>query len=121
MFSLHTSVKVVRTVHEEWENPFRWLQCSLRGYVQVSKTAPTGEALPTGSFMIRGRKNFLPPSQMVMGFTVLFRLEDACVARHANDRVVAGERVGLAESVTGARKFACSVPLNTRPHTVPRS
>lgn len=29
--------------------------------VQVSKTAPTGEYLVTGSFMIRGRKNYLPP------------------------------------------------------------
>jgi hypothetical protein len=29
--------------------------------LQVSKTAPTGEYLPTGSFMIRGKKNFLPP------------------------------------------------------------
>lgn len=27
---------------------------------QVSKTAPSGEYLPTGSFMIRGKKNFLP-------------------------------------------------------------
>ena len=32
---------------------------------QVSKTAPTGEYLPTGSFMIRGRKNFLPPHPLV--------------------------------------------------------
>ena len=29
--------------------------------LQVSKAAPTGEFLPTGSFMIRGRKNYLPP------------------------------------------------------------
>ena len=28
---------------------------------QVSKTAPTGEYLVTGSFMIRGKKNYLPP------------------------------------------------------------
>ena len=34
-------------------------------YDQVSKTAPTGEYLPTGSFMIRGRKNFLPPHPLV--------------------------------------------------------
>lgn len=41
---------------------------------QVSKTAPSGEYLPTGSFMIRGRKNFLPPHPLVMGFAVLFKL-----------------------------------------------
>lgn len=29
--------------------------------IQVSKTAPTGEYLTTGSFMIRGKKNYLPP------------------------------------------------------------
>ena len=34
---------------------------------QVSKTAPTGEYLTVGSFMIRGRKNFLPPSNLEMG------------------------------------------------------
>ena len=28
---------------------------------QVSKTAPTGEYLTVGSFMVSGMKNFLPP------------------------------------------------------------
>jgi len=37
---------------------------------QVSKTAPTGEYLTVGSFMIRGRKNFLPPSNLEMGKSV---------------------------------------------------
>ena len=41
---------------------------------QVSKTAPTGEYLTVGSFMIRGRKNFLPPNPLVMGFAFLFKL-----------------------------------------------
>eukprot|EP00581_Thalassiosira_minuscula_P003102 CAMPEP_0183746706 /NCGR_PEP_ID=MMETSP0737-20130205/66895_1 /TAXON_ID=385413 /ORGANISM="Thalassiosira miniscula, Strain CCMP1093" /LENGTH=1321 /DNA_ID=CAMNT_0025982409 /DNA_START=49 /DNA_END=4013 /DNA_ORIENTATION=+ len=54
---------------------------------QVSKTAPTGEYLTVGSFMIRGRKNFLPASSLEMGLAVLFRLgDDASVARHANER-----------------------------------
>jgi len=54
---------------------------------QVSKTAPTGEYLTVGSFMIRGRKNFLPASSLEMGLGVLFRLgDDASIARHANDR-----------------------------------
>lgn len=54
---------------------------------QVSKTAPTGEYLTVGSFMIRGRKNFLPASSLEMGLGVLFRLGDeASVARHANER-----------------------------------
>jgi len=54
---------------------------------QVSKTAPTGEYLTVGSFMIRGRKNFLPASSLEMGLGVLFRLgDDASIARHANER-----------------------------------
>ena len=54
---------------------------------QVSKTAPTGEYLTVGSFMIRGKKNFLPASQLEMGLGVLFRLGDeASIIRHNNDR-----------------------------------
>jgi len=54
---------------------------------QVSKTAPTGEYLTVGSFMIRGRKNFLPPSSLEMGLGVLFRLgDDVSIARHVNER-----------------------------------
>jgi hypothetical protein len=46
---------------------------------QVSKTAPSGEFLTTGSFMIRGKKNFLPPSTLVMGLGILFRLADESI------------------------------------------
>ncbi|KAJ2660535.1 hypothetical protein IWW48_002872 [Coemansia sp. RSA 1200] len=54
---------------------------------QVSKTAPTGEYLTTGSFMIRGKKRFLPPAQLVYGFGFMFRLaDDESIARHANAR-----------------------------------
>jgi len=51
-------------------------------HAQVSKTAPTGEYLTVGSFMIRGKKNYLPPQPLVMGFGILFRLEEGCVAAH---------------------------------------
>lgn len=33
---------------------------------QVSKTAPTGEYLTAGGFIIRGKKNFLPPWKLEM-------------------------------------------------------
>uniref|UniRef100_A0A8R1DTW2 NFACT RNA-binding domain-containing protein n=1 Tax=Caenorhabditis japonica TaxID=281687 RepID=A0A8R1DTW2_CAEJA len=49
---------------------------------QVSRTAPTGEYLPSGSFMIRGKKNFMPPSQMVMGLGILFKMDDETTERH---------------------------------------
>ena len=34
---------------------------------QVSKTPPTGEYITAGSFMVRGRKNFLPASALRWG------------------------------------------------------
>ncbi|KAI4303092.1 hypothetical protein MLD38_038763 [Melastoma candidum] len=58
---------------------------------QVSKTAPTGEYLTVGSFMIRGRKNFLPPHPLVMGFGLLFRLDESSLGSHLNERRVRGE------------------------------
>ncbi|KAJ1919265.1 hypothetical protein H4219_002117 [Mycoemilia scoparia] len=54
---------------------------------QVSKTAPTGEYLTTGSFMIRGKKHFLPPVQLVYGFGFIFKLgDDESIARHVKAR-----------------------------------
>ncbi|KAJ7989276.1 hypothetical protein DPEC_G00317800 [Dallia pectoralis] len=55
---------------------------------QVTKTAPTGEYLTTGSFMIRGKKNFLPPSYLMMGFSFLFKVDELCVFRHRGERKV---------------------------------
>ncbi|XP_074765131.1 ribosome quality control complex subunit NEMF isoform X2 [Athene noctua] len=55
---------------------------------QVSKTAPTGEYLTTGSFMIRGKKNFLPPSYLMMGFSFLFKVDESCVWRHREERKI---------------------------------
>ncbi|ESZ95142.1 putative Nuclear export mediator factor Nemf [Sclerotinia borealis F-4128] len=53
---------------------------------QVSKSAPTGEFLPAGSFMTRGKKNFLPPAQLLLGFGVLFQISDESKARHVKHR-----------------------------------
>ncbi len=53
---------------------------------QVSKTAPSGEYLTTGSMMIRGRKNFLPSQPLVMGIGWLFKLEEGSVASHLGER-----------------------------------
>lgn len=58
---------------------------------QVSKSAPTGEFLPTGSFMIRGKKNFVYPNKMEMGITLLYRIGQDCVARHLKDQAELGE------------------------------
>jgi len=53
---------------------------------QVSKTAPAGEYLTTGSFMIRGKKNFLPPNPLVMGFGFMFKLHESSFAKHIGER-----------------------------------
>lgn len=55
---------------------------------QVSKTAPTGEYLGTGSFMIRGKKNFLPPCHLILGMSFMFKLEESSVERHRGERKV---------------------------------
>ncbi|KAI4467690.1 nuclear export mediator factor nemf [Holotrichia oblita] len=71
---------------------------------QVTKTAPTGEYLTTGSFMIRGKKNFLPPSHLILGLSFLFRLEDGSIERHKGERkVVYGndDTISITESDAG--------------------
>lgn len=52
---------------------------------QVSKTAPSGEYLTTGSFMIRGKKNYIQPSRLEMGLAILFRLDESSVANHRTE------------------------------------
>ena len=55
---------------------------------QVSKTAPSGEYLTLGSFMIRGKKNYLPMPQLQLAFGFLFKLDDESIQRHVNERTV---------------------------------
>lgn len=57
---------------------------------QVSKTPPAGQYLARGTFVIRGKKNFLPPVSLVMGFGMLFRVDDECIAYHVGERAVRG-------------------------------
>ncbi|XP_047512357.1 ribosome quality control complex subunit NEMF homolog [Pieris napi] len=66
---------------------------------QVSKSAPTGEYLTTGSFMIRGKKNYLLPEHLQFGFSFLFRLEDSCIEKHKDERkCIADDISEVAES-----------------------
>lgn len=55
---------------------------------QVSKTAPSGEYLTTGSFMIRGKKNFIPPSRLEMGLAIIFRVDESSIANHETSGAV---------------------------------
>ncbi|KXG53478.1 Protein of unknown function DUF3441 [Penicillium griseofulvum] len=50
---------------------------------QVSKTADNGSGiLPTGVFQIKGEKNFLAPSQLVLGFGIMFQISQESVRNH---------------------------------------
>ena len=69
--------------------------------VQVSKTAPSGEYLAAGGFMIRGKKNYLPPSQLLLGFAVMFRISEESKARHLKHRVGGGDAAGKSEGAAG--------------------
>lgn len=54
---------------------------------QVSKTAPAGEYLTQGAFVIRGKKNYLPLSNLVLGFGFLFRLGEESIERRKKERL----------------------------------
>jgi hypothetical protein len=45
--------------------------------------------------MIRGKKNFLPPHPLIMGFGLLFRLDESSLGSHLNERRVRGEEEGI--------------------------
>lgn len=54
---------------------------------QVSKSAPTGGFMPVGSFAVSGKKNFLPPATLLLGFGVMFNISEESKARHMKHRV----------------------------------
>lgn len=63
---------------------------------QVSKSAPTGEFLSTGAFAVRGEKNFLPPTQLLLGLGVMFKISEESKARHVKHRLDGDDRGGEA-------------------------
>ncbi|KAJ1369176.1 hypothetical protein KIN20_030581 [Parelaphostrongylus tenuis] len=58
---------------------------------QVSKVAPSGEYLTHGSFMIRGKKNFMPCSPLQLGFGILFRVDEVSVTNRNQQTLVVFE------------------------------
>ncbi|KAI5820567.1 fibronectin-binding protein A N-terminus-domain-containing protein [Pyronema omphalodes] len=56
-------------------------------FEQVSKTGLTGEYLAPGVFNIKGNKNFLPPAQLVLGYGVLWRIDEESKKRHMKHRI----------------------------------
>ncbi|KHJ95055.1 hypothetical protein OESDEN_05006 [Oesophagostomum dentatum] len=49
---------------------------------QVSKVTQTGEYLTKGSFVIRGKKNFLPSCPLSLGFGILFRVDEVSAQKY---------------------------------------
>lgn len=62
-------------------NDVYWVYAS-----QISKTAPTGLSMGAGSFMIYGKKNFIRPKRLEMGFGFLFRIDEESMKRHSGER-----------------------------------
>ena len=54
---------------------------------RVSKTTPTGDFLPDGSFVIQGQKNYLPPAQLLLGFGIMFKVSEESKMRHLRHRI----------------------------------
>ena len=81
---------------------------------QVSKSAPSGTSLATGSFVVRGRKNMIPvmagsagSAAMVMGLGFYFRLAPASVAQHLGERPVRSEHdAAVLEAVAAIARSA---------------
>lgn len=71
---------------------------------QVSKTAPAGEYLTLGAFIIRGKKNYLPLSNLVLGFGFLFRLDEESVERRRDNRIA--KELARSQDDYGATKEA---------------
>ena len=53
---------------------------------QVSKTPPTGLYIQAGSFIIRGKRNFITPNKMELGFTLMFALNEESIGNHIGER-----------------------------------
>lgn len=54
---------------------------------QVTKIASNGDYLQPGNFNILGQKNFLPPTQLQIGFGVVFHISEESKAKHIQHRV----------------------------------
>ncbi|KAL4749265.1 hypothetical protein BDW72DRAFT_204900 [Aspergillus terricola var. indicus] len=65
---------------------------------QVSKTSAVGDLLPVGEFLVKGEKNFLAPSQLVLGFAVMWQVSKESLVNHKSFR--AEEAPALQAQVT---------------------
>lgn len=77
----------------------------------VTKTGQAGEFLAPGVFNIKGKKEYLPPAQLIVGLGVMFEISEDSKARHNKHRVQGGvlapttaeEEAELAKEKEGAQ------------------
>ncbi|KAF2711713.1 hypothetical protein K504DRAFT_453512 [Pleomassaria siparia CBS 279.74] len=67
---------------------------------QVSKIGPTREFLAPGMFNIQGKKEFLPPAQLIVGLAVMFEISEESKARHRKHRIDGAALPALIEAET---------------------
>lgn len=74
---------------------------------QVSKMGHGGEYLPAGLFDIKGKKEFLPPAQLIVGLASMFEISEESKARHRkhrlNDPISSATSEPMPESVDHSR------------------
>ncbi|ETS00105.1 hypothetical protein M419DRAFT_83971 [Trichoderma reesei RUT C-30] len=68
---------------------------------QVSKTTPSGDILPAGTFTIQGKKNYLPPTQLLLGLGFAFKISEQSKGNHLKHRVHDGRSSTATEAATG--------------------
>ncbi|TLD18360.1 hypothetical protein E2P81_ATG12155 [Venturia nashicola] len=79
---------------------------------QVSKTAPTGEYLGDGGFIIRGKKNFLPPAPLLLGFALMFNISEESKARHQRHRFQNPAKLASEAAVVASAKATANTQNN---------
>lgn len=72
-------------------------------YEQVRKTAAGGDYLPPGVFDVSGKKNYLPPAQLVLGYGVLWMVDEDGRKRHGRHRMEEGEKA-VPDAVEGKQQ-----------------
>ncbi|KAL6902880.1 hypothetical protein GGI43DRAFT_433070 [Trichoderma evansii] len=71
---------------------------------QVSKSASTGEIMPAGNFIIQGKKNYLPPTQLLIGLGFVFKISEQSKGSHLKHRVQDEHSSTAAEGATAGEE-----------------
>lgn len=72
----------------------------------VTKTGQAGEFLAPGIFNIKGKKEYLPPAQLMVGLGVMFEISEDSKARHHKHRVQGGVLAPTTAEAEEAQKSA---------------